>query len=424
MGQINTTELFKYWRKRIFISLWLTYATFYFCRVNISIAIPGIMEEFGISKTAMGAILTCFFLTYAIGQFLNGQLGNRFSARKFITFGIFASAILNAVFGFTSGVFMAMMLIWGLNGFFQSMGWSPSVKTIANWFPLKMRGRISGAYGSSYQMGNAGSWALSGLIVGLLGWRWCFWIPAGIFVISGIHWYIRGRDAPETVGLPSIEEESGEASPTGPVIKENEHLGFVYTLKAVLSNPKIWCVVFTLFCLNIVRYGFMTWIPTYIFEVEKASISHAAYKALAIPIAGSIGALFTGWASDKFFQSRRAPMVVIMLILLAILTWAYPKIPVDRGMWGLVCLLLVGFAIYGPHVLVCATMCMDYATRRAAASAAGLVDCFGYFGAALAGIGSGWMVDHYGWNAAFNFWIVGIVIGIILMIPLWSYKPT
>ena len=62
----KTFELFKYWRKRVFISAWITYSTFYLCRVNMSIAIPGIMKEFGYTKTALGVIMTCLFFAWVM----------------------------------------------------------------------------------------------------------------------------------------------------------------------------------------------------------------------------------------------------------------------------------------------------------------------------------------------------------------------
>ena len=183
-------------------------------------------------------------------------------------------------------------------------------------------------------------------------------------------------------------------------------------------------VGFSLFGLNIIRYGFMDWAPTYMFEVEKATISLAAYKALAIPLAGSVGALFAGWASDKFFQSRRAPIMVFMLIGLMGLTILYPHLKHFHWIWSLVCLMAIGFTIYGPHVMICATIPMDYASRKAAASAAGFIDGFGYFGAALTGIISGFLIDHYGWNMAFYFWVVGVFRAIVLMSFQWNYRPT
>ncbi len=180
---MNTDQAFKYWRKRIFLTTWITYGTFYLCRVNLSIAVPGIMGEFGYSKTAMGAIMTALLIAYAAGQFINGQMGDKFGARRLITLGIIASALLNIAFGFSPGI-TVMIAIWALNGYFQSMGWAPTVKTIANWFPPNMRGKMGGLLGSSYQIGNAFTWALSGFVVGLFGWRWAFWIPAALFILG------------------------------------------------------------------------------------------------------------------------------------------------------------------------------------------------------------------------------------------------
>lgn len=411
-----------YWRKRIFISLWITYAAFYLCRVNISIAIPGILQEYGLTKTAMGTVLTALFFAYAIGQFINGQLGDKFGARKLITFGAIVSGILNLIFPILPGVVSLMALVWGLNGYFQSMGWSPSTKTIANWFPIETRGKVTGLFGSCYQFGNVASWALAGFVVGILGWRFAFWIPAILFIVIAIQWFIIGRNAPEELGLPTVEDYHKGIMDVKECRKD-EHLGFKYTIMTVLSNPHIWIVGLSLFGLNIIRYGFMSWAPTYMFEVEKATISVAAYKAIAIPLAGSLGAFFAGWASDRFFQSRRAPIMVIMLIGLLVLTVLYPQLKYFHWIWSLICLIAIGFTIYGPHVMICATIPMDYASRKATASAAGFIDGFGYFGAALTGVISGFLVDRYGWNAAFYFWVSGVCLAIFLMSLLWNYRP-
>ncbi|MBL7147240.1 MAG: MFS transporter [Nanoarchaeota archaeon] len=415
-----TRKSFRPWRKRILFSVWITYASFYLGRVNMSVAIPGIMKEFSISKTEIGLVLTALFTLYAIGQFVNGQLADKFGARKLITTGLLMSAIANAIFGFTGNFLAGMALIWAFNGFFQSMGWSPSVKTIANWFPRKKRGRIAGLLGTSYQIGSAASWALSGFIVGAFGWRWAFWVPAVVLVISAIHFFIRVRNAPEEVGLPTIEEEANGALEKREK-RRDEHLGFWFTIKLVLTKKRVWAVALGLFCLNIVRYGFMDWAPTYLFEVQQAHISTAAFKAMIIPIAGSIGAISAGWISDKFFKSRRAPVAAVMLYFLAIFCWFYPKLNVNDWVMGLVFLAVIGFMTYGPHVLMVTTMPMDFGTRKAAASAAGFIDGWGYIGAAITGVGSGFLIDTFGWNAAFYFWVLGALGAAIVMTRIWNY---
>jgi len=412
---------FAYWRKRVFITTWITYGTFYLGRVNISIAIPGMIRDLGYSKTQLGMVLSCLFFAYAAGQFINGQLADKWGARRFISIGLILSGILNILFGFSS-VLSAMMLLWGLNGYFQAMGWAPSVKTIANWFPVKTRGKMSGLLGSSYQIGNACSWALAGIVVGLLGWRWAFYIPGCLLILSAIHWFVRGRNAPEEVGLPTIEEEDRKELKECELRKDH-HVGFVHTLALVLKSKRIWSAAIALFFLNIVRYGFMGWAPTFMFEQQGVNISKVAFKVMALPLAGSMGALFAGYMSDRFFQHRRAPVATIMLILLGVFAWLYPQIPAGNWIMSLMCLMLVGFMTYGPHITICASMPMDFGTRKASASAAGFIDCVGYVGAGITGVGSGWLIDRFSWNAAFNFWVISAFIAAALVCLNWKYKP-
>ena len=418
--QASTEERYRYWRKRVLISVWISYAMFYMGRVNMSIAIPGIMDDFGYTKTVMGGILTALFGAYALGQFVNGQLGDKFGGRIMIFLGLILSAVFNLLFGFSS-ILTIMVIVWALNGYVQSMGWAPSVKTIANWFPRRVRGRIGGILGSSYQLGNAFSWALAGFLAGHLGWRWLFWVPSMILVAAAIHWYFRGRNAPEVVGLPSLEEE--EQGNAREEVLPDHHLGFGYTLKKVLSSPHIWYMAFGLFFLNIVRYGFMDWAPTYMFEVQKASISVAAYKAMAIPLAGSLGAIFAGWLSDKVFHLRRAPASAIMLLALGFFTWLFPQISGANWVASLATLIMIGFLTYGPHVAIVTYTPMDFGTRKAAASAAGFIDGMGYIGAALTGVLSGFLADHFGWSAAFYLWMAGAFGAAILMLLIWNYRP-
>ena len=174
---VSVSELIGTWQKKIFWLMWITYASFYLLRVNISIAMPQIMQEFSLTKTDMGLVLSSLFLLYAIGQFINGQLGDKLNSRRIITLGLLSSAALNIIFGCTGGILGLMVVMWGLNGYFQAMGWGPTVKAMANWFPVKVRGRISGRIGTSYIIGGAISWFLAGTIIKYFNWRFTFFSP-------------------------------------------------------------------------------------------------------------------------------------------------------------------------------------------------------------------------------------------------------
>ena len=396
-------------QRKILFTCWITYASFYLLRVKLSVAIPGILEEFNISKTAMGGILTASFIAYAVGQFINGQLGDKFSAKKLVGIGLLGSAVLNIIFGFTGNFLAGMILIWGLNGFFQSMGWAPIVRIVANWFPKNKRGRAAGILGSSYQIGNVASWLLAGFIVGMFGWRWAFWVPVIIILFLVINWFLRIKEKAEDMGFEPVE-----------IARKSN--GLRDTISTILKNKKIWIVAIGLFGLNIVRYGFLDWAPTYFFEIQKSPISLAAYRSIIFPLAGSLGALSAGWISDKFFQSKRAPMAVFMLSILILAIWFFPQIPTTSWILSLILLGIIGFTTYGPHMLLVTAFPMDLGTKEMASSATGFIDGWGYIGAALTGVGTGYLLDNFSWDAAFYFWLSGAIITLILMLILWNSK--
>lgn len=434
VSKMNSADILSVWRSwqlRIFVTIWITYGTFYLCRANISFALPGLAAEFGYSKTLLGLLGSALFIMYSLGQFVNGQLGDKFGARKLVFTGMIVSALLNIVFSF-SAAFAFMLIVWGLNGYFQSMGWSPQVKTMANWFTVKQRGKWMGLMGSCYQIGNAYSWLLASYVAANYGWRAIFWVPSIIFLISSAHFVTRIRNAPEEIGLPPIEqlrklldpvkEQKDGLDPTSaPVCKvtEDKHLGFKQTIKICVSNPRIWAVSVAFFCLDIIRYGFFYWAPTYLIEVQGAKITSAGLSVAVLPIAGSIGAIVCGWATGKFFENRRAPVISVCLFTLAVFSYFFYTAPPGAWLWGLICLAIIGFCTYGPHVLMVGHAAQDFAGRKAAASAAGFIDGFGYIGAAMTGVFTGWLVDNYGWGAGFWYWIIAALIAAVIMLAMW-----
>lgn len=406
------------WQRKMFWMMWITYASYYLCRVNISVVLPEIEAEFAFTKIHTGLILSSLFFMYAIGQFINGQLGDKINARKIITIGLIVSALLNIFFGFVGGVLGLLMVIWGLNGYFQAMGWGPTVKAMANWFPFGERGKISGRLATSYIIGSALSWLLAGIVVRYFNWRFTFFVPAAICMAAAIHWYVRAKNAPEEVGLPCIEDqEKGIAEGT---FQRDEHIGFRNTLRITLMNPYVWLTAMALFGINIVRYGFMGWAPTYMFEEQGATISMAAYKAVAFPVAGGLGSIFAGWASDRYFQHRKAPIAFTMLILLAVFCYIYRIVPGESWVLSLLILLVIGFLTFGPHMIVVTALPVDLGSRKAASSVTGFVDCMGYIGAGLTGVGTGYLIERFSWDAAFYFWIVGALIAAVMIAFIWK----
>jgi sugar phosphate permease len=427
---------FNRWRNQIFIVLWITYGAFYLCRVNFSIAIPGIMKEFGWSKTQLGAIGTALFWAYAAGQFIHGQLVERYSSKHYLFGVILLSALMNLLMGPVAGLGLFLMgVIWTLNGFFQAGGWSNCIKTLSQWFPPKARGKRMGYYGACYQVGNTVSWLLAGYLIANYGWRTGFWVPALIFAAIGFLPLLFLKNRPEEVNLPAIElyEQHGEfAGMTVEQIKakikpkkeKEEHAGFRFTLKQTLGNKRVWAISWSFFFVDIIRYGFLLWAPTYLFEVQKAAIDKTAYRVVAIPLFGIAGAIFSGWASDRFFQSRRAPIAALLMGALGFLAiFFYYGVAPGAWLLNFIVLGMIGFCVLGTQVILIGAVPMDFGTRKAAGSAAGFIDFFGYIGAGMAGVFSGVLTDAWGWGAAFWFWIISAFISSAICFVLWGYKP-
>jgi sugar phosphate permease len=312
-----------------------------------------------------------------------------------------------------------MIAVWAINGFFQSCGWSPLAKTFANWFPPRQRANIGGLFGTCYQIGNAVSWLLAGFLVANFGWRSAFWIPAGLFLISMVHFIVRVRNEPDDVGLPSLETTEKTTLKKAKTTDE----GFLFSLKQSVLNPWIWWIALSYGSLNIIRIGLTQWIPQYLEEVKHADVAEAAMKAMVMPLAGSLGAIAAGYAAEKWFKASRIQLNVAMMIGVGMCAGLFMIVPAGNVALSILMLGLTGFFIYGPHVLMTGAMAMDIATRKATAAATGFIDAVGYLGATAQGFVTGYLIDHHGWNYAFYFWIACAFLGAVFIAPLCWHRP-
>ena len=83
------------WQKRIFSTVWITYFAYYLCRYNMPIAKTRMCETFSWNAVQFGQILSALLLMYAVGQFVNGQLADRFGTRIIASLGVLGSVIMN-----------------------------------------------------------------------------------------------------------------------------------------------------------------------------------------------------------------------------------------------------------------------------------------------------------------------------------------
>lgn len=410
------------WQYRVFSSLWICYAAFYFCRVNFAVAQPKILADFPTWTSAqIGTIPSVYAACYALGQVLNGPFSQRIGARTVMTASLLLAAALNLGFSMTSS-YSLMLVLWGLNGYVQSTGWSLVAATVGNWSPAGRRGTIMGLVSTCYQVGNVVAWIMSGQLIELWGWRAAFYVPSALVVPVAAIFFWGVRNEPQDVGLPAQREELID---TGDGSAPAEKLSALETLKLTLNNRVLWTLGVGFFCANAVRYAFMNWAVQYLADFHGRSVKNSAVTAVVLPLIGSLGAISAGWASDTLFDKRRAPVCAIMLACLALVCMAFVQVPQGEWVWATVLLAAAGYFIYGPDMLMSGAATVDFSHPRAAAAATSFTMALGALGAIFSGWGVGALRDSAGgqWSLVF-YTLAGLaLVPAALMLTLWNAKP-
>lgn len=427
------------WRRKVMTGMLCGYALFYFVRKNFSMANKPLSEAFGFTNTEMGAILSTATVVYAFSKFFSGVLADRMNARYLMGLGLILSALMNIAFGVSPALAAALglgsplvlfIVFWAVSNLFQGTGVPPCSKTLTYWYAPRESGTAWGIWNSSHQIGGAVILIMAGYLVANFGWQSAFHVPAAIALLGGFLIIYCMRDTPQSVGLPSVDvyhskykgsadpvttsQEEAESEAVQPPFWENfkEH---------ILTNPMIWLVCLGNFFVYIVRISVLDWGPRFLQESKGFSEEASGFAASGFEISGVLGALVAGWFSDKLFKGRRGPVMVIFMLALA--ACVYGLLVVGEGrQWTIAWILIaLGFFVYGPQMLV-AVAAADFATKKAAATAVGLTGFFGYAGATVSGIGTGMVVDRFGWNGAFTSFIGATLIGAFIFMFTWNKR--
>lgn len=414
-------------------TIWLTYGAFYFCRTNLAVALPGIEEELGYNKAQMGVVLLSLKFTYGFGQFVNGQLAERLSPRQMLATGMIGSALLNIAFGFGTALYF-FLFVWAMNGYCQSLGWTPCVRVLGNWVPVSRRGKAMGIVGTGYQLTAGLTFVVAGTAVWALGWRGALWVPPAILLAAAGVMLLFLRETPpdahfENAGRHDLPDAA-------------DHRSVLENLRLTLTNPALWLLALSLGMLNACRYGFIDWGVSHLYAIEKdriqASVSagiaadttaaldgailKSAVKYAVLPIGGIFGSLWAGWATDRYFGSRRAPVICGLLVVLGCLTLVYDDVARASFAGTMALLFAIGFVIYGPQVLLVGTAPADLARNGTSAAAAGFVNCMGYVGAGFLGDRlTGHLAEYHGWEIAIYAWAGWAFLAAVLVAILWNH---
>ena len=433
----KVASTYKSLRNKTFWGVTIAYSLYYVCRMSISVFKKPLIEEGVLTEGELGLVGAAFLFVYAIGKFLNGFIADYCNIRRFMATGLFVSSVVNllmAVFGLfnnmlpTLVIFLAFAILWGMNGLVQSMGSAPGVISLSRWFPLSKRGSYYSLFSTSPAIGKFFSYILLGAI-GFLGWQYGFIVAALAGVIGATLILILVSDTPESKGLPSIQQLSGETI-TKTDTKPTKELQ-----KMVIRHPGVWVIAFSSAFLYITKDAVDSWGVLFLQEARGLTLGEAT-QALAYSVPFSIaGTLLAGWLSDKVFKGDRVKPAflsgVMCTLSLALFLFAGGDFAVN-----IFYVSLFSFSMGVLYCVVAGLMAVDIVPRKATGAALGVVGISSYIASGLQDITSGYMIQYnsvevmdaagkvtdkiYDFGPVSWFWVAAAIISFVLPILNWK----
>jgi OPA family sugar phosphate sensor protein UhpC-like MFS transporter len=414
-------------RIRVMFAITAGYGLIYMCRLALGVVKKPLIDQGIFTPAELGLIGSALFYTYAVGKLTNGFLADHSNIRRFLAASFVLTAACNIGMGFSTVLWLSVLL-WGLNGWFQSFGAPGGVVAITSWFSNRERGRAYGLWSTAHSIGEGLTFLLVGGLVALLGWRWGFWGPGVIGLLTAIGVYILLQDRPQTLGLPPVADWKNDHYESDSAQKSTSTLRLQFS---ILKIPSIWILARASATTYVTRYGINSWGILYLQEERGYSLPVAGTLLTVNTLAGIAGAIAYGFISDKMFDARRPPanllFAVLELIGLGIIFFG----PTNTFVL-IVGMLFFGMGLTGLVTSLGGLFAVDIAPKRAAGAAMGVIGVFSYIGAAIQEQVSGLLINDnmvivggdrvYDFGPAIWFWIASSVISMLLAASLWRAK--
>jgi sugar phosphate permease len=389
-------------------------------RANIGVVVPYIKESFKLSNTDIGAMTSLFYIGYAFIQVPAGIYFGKYGVRKVYSLSIVLTSLATLAMGFANSIFH-LKLARIILGFAEGPLNIGIIATINRWFPPQEKGIATGIFMSSIKFAPALVPPLCAYIILTFGWRDVFYLFAIPGFFSAILWWWIVKDNPKDSPFCSQaevnyinsknEDVKNNAQATG--LRSTKSLGWLDKLirvrrikllashAEVLRSWNVWgCAVGYFFMVGI-AYAIMTWVPTYLVTVKKFSIMKMGFVAAAPWVGAMLGNLIGGWLSDKVFDKRRKPVMLLTAASTVCMMYSLLYSPNDPIILAGV-LLLAGILLnlgYSTFLVYP----MGLVTKEKCPFAASIINTAGSLGGAFAPFIVGILLDQYNWDMVFTF---------------------
>jgi MFS transporter, ACS family, hexuronate transporter len=366
----------------------------YVDRTMVAIALPFIGEEFDLSKTQQGWLVTTFALAYLVFQVPGGMLADRFGAKRLLLVSLLLWSAFTALTGAMWG-FFALVAVRGLFGVAQALFPGASFKALAERTTPDRRATAAGSMLASNSLGAGLAPLVVAPVLLAFGWRDTFWIVAAAGALVGtLLWALLPRPLPARLSEPDITDDAPAPG-----------------IARVLRSAAVWKFA-ALFCAtNMLVYGLITWVPSYLIEERGISLLGTGL-ATAIPsLVMTVTTFVGGVLFDRWFYYRARVLVIPVLLVAAVMLLLMLRAG-SAVEFTIYQTLAMGVA--GLSTMSVLGMPVRALPRAVIGSGMGVVNVGGQVAGVVAPVLMGFLVDRFSYTAAFGFLIGTTVLGALI----------
>ena len=374
-------------------ALFFTWIVNYLDKLAINVAIIPIAEEFKLSATQSGLVISAFFLSYAIMQLVGGFLSDKYGARRMILISVLMWSIFTVATGLAWS-FISLIVIRILFGIGEGSFPSASSVAVADNFPRSERGRAKSTLTAATTVGSIVSTVAAAALIVFMGWRLLF-IGFGVLglILTIVLYFI----------LTPKEQQSDE---------ESDGTSSKVPLKELLKMPMVWQLMAMFFGINIVTWGLTSWMPTYM--VKEMNLDMVSMGALAIipALAALVSTLVTGWLIDKLASGKEKYLVIVGATIAAICLFSLANISSVAMIVLFQSLTYVGLLMATTTIM---TLPLKYFSNEVIGTTVGLINFGGQMAGAVSPAVIGFIITLFNgsYTGVFIFLMIMVLIPII-----------
>ena len=392
---------------------WLAYATVYIGRKNLSVCLADMIAEGVTDQVSGGTIGTCFMLCYAIGQFANGWLGDRFHPRHMVCTGLMCAGLMNIFMGINSNNFL-FMVIWAVCGLSCSMLWSPIIRAVSTWTTQEISQAAAASLSATIPIGTILCYLICAAGLKFFNWRISFMMCGGILCVMSVVLFFCFASLKD-----HMPEKKKDKTPAPSGKEKDKPSSDVTTTIKVFCAGLVFAAIGILFN-GMLKDGLDLWIPTVLEDKFIPSSSVVSLICTILPILNIFGAYAAKGVHHRFKKDELttcAIMFAVSTISLAIVTVFIRIIPAktaetmigfgDVALAVFITLLLAlsSASMLGANTMLLTFIPLHFSKIGRASTVTRMLNCFSYAAAAVSSIAVGSISKNFGWEVVFIVFI-------------------